>query len=186
MIAIDPGDVYTGVAFFEEDPDEPYGWRCIDAQEFEPDVFLDGLAESLIDGDLDVVIFEKFRLYADKARMQTGSEFLTAQSIGVIRWLVRNHNAHMRRHIQADTPGSAEILSCEQAGGPCATPKNEFHEVLLVKQPADIKKPTRGILRGKKIKSVAKPISVKEYGGRDHVVDAELHGWKWILDPKEG
>jgi hypothetical protein len=46
---------------------------------------------------------------------------------------------------------------------------------------ADIKKPTAGILRTKRIKSVAKPIARKHYSGRDHVVDAELHGWRYIL-----
>lgn len=185
LIAIDPGDVFCGVAFFERDSEEEYGWRCIDAIEYDPDAFNDSFAESLVDGDIDAVVYERWRLYGDKAQLQKGSEMLTSQQIGVIKWLVRNHNAHMQRHIDADQPGSGIILSCEQPGQPCNQPKNEFHTVALWGQLADIKKPTRGNLRGRGIKSVAKPIATKMYGGRDHVIDAELHGWKFILDTPE-
>lgn len=181
LIAIDPGDRFVGVAFFDEDPDTKYGWECVDAEEFGPDEFADAFAEGIIAGDFDIVVIERFRLYADKARMQTGSEFETAQLIGVLKWLVRVHNKHADAHARVEREGG--MLTCEQPGGVCnnaekAPPKH----VKLILQMADIKKPTRAILNRKKIKSVAGPISKANYEGRDHVKDAELHGWKAILD----
>lgn len=178
LIAIDPGDVYVGVAFFNEDPD----WHCIDAQEFSPNEFSDGFAESVIDNEFDIVVIERFRLYGDKAQEQTGSEFETAQLIGILKWIVRKHNDHVDMHEKAEA--DRKLATCETPGGPCNDPVKRPRRVTLVLQMADIKKPTAAILRRKGIKSVAKPISTKEYGGRDHVVDAELHGWKAILDPK--
>lgn len=182
IIAIDPGDRYVGVAFFEEDPDEEWGWRCIDAQEFTPDEFADSLAETIVSDDPPyAVVYERWRLYGDLAQAQKGSEMETAQLIGIIKWLVRVHNLHVDRHEQAEAQG--KLASCETPGGTCHTPPHRPKRVILHGQMADIKKPTRGILNKRKIKSVARGIATKEYKGRDHVVDAELHGWKYILDP---
>lgn len=184
LIAIDPGDRWTGVAFFATDEDGL--WYCQDAQEFSPHDLEDALAELLLDTSVPppIVVYEKWRLYADKAKEQTGSEFEASQHIGVIKFLVRVHNAHAERHILAEEQG--KMMTCELSGGSCADPANRPQMVTIVKQPADIKKPTAGILRHKKIKSVAKPISRELYSGRDHVVDAELHGWKHILDTMGG
>lgn len=184
LIAIDPGDRWTGVAFFQRHPD---GWECVDAQEFDPEEFEDALAELLIldrsEGQPEYVVYEKWRLYADHAKEKTGSEFPTSQHIGVIKYLVRVHNDHVERHIQAEKQG--KMMTCELQGQPCADPSARPLHVMLVKQPADIKKPTRGILNKKKIKSVARPISKELYEGREHIVDAELHGWKFILKDLE-
>lgn len=185
LIAIDPGDVYTGVAFFTTDEDGL--WYCADAQEFSPADFEDALAEYIFlnrEVEPPIVVFEKWRLYADKAKEQTGSEFEASQHIGVIKYLVRVHNAHVERHLRAEAEG--KMMTCELEGGVCHDPALRPRPITIIKQPADIKKPTAGILRHKKIKSVAKPISKAEYGGRDHVVDAELHGWKHILDTMKG
>lgn len=187
IIAIDPGDHWTGVAFFAEDDGD--GWYCQGAVEFdEPEAFEDALAELLLQeppaARPSVVIYEKWRLYADKAKQQTGSEFRATQVIGVIKFLVRTQNAHVDRHDAAEAEG--KMLACELQGGMCEDPANRPHRIELIKQPADIKKPTAGILRHKKIKSVAKPIAKTEYGNRDHIVDAELHGWKHILDTMGG
>ncbi len=185
LIAIDPGDVYTGVAFFAL-TDEG-GWYCQDAQEFSPPDFEDALA-GLILGDRKtpppIIVYEKFRLYADKAELQTGSEFLTSQHIGVIKYIIRVHNDHVARHARAEE--EHRMMSCELQGGVCEDPAVRPRHVTLVKQPADIKKPTRGILNKKKIKSVARPIAKELYGNRDHVVDAELHGWCYILKDLQG
>lgn len=181
LVAIDPGDKYCGVAFFERDKESKYGWTCVHAQEYDPDQFCFDLAETIIDGDIEYIVYERFRLYADKAMLQTGSEFKTAQVIGVIKWLVAAQNKHADQHEHVEAAGG--MLSCEVTGGPCSTPR-EVPRVHLVGQMADIKKPTRAILRAKKIKSVARKIAREEYGGREHIIDAELHGWKYILDPK--
>lgn len=185
LVAIDPGDRWTGVAFFATDDDGH--WYCQDAQEFSPAEFEDALAELIL---LDrstpppIVVYEKWRLYADKAETQTGSEFLASQHIGVIKYIVRVHNSHVDRHESAEIEG--KMMTCELQGGQCEDPAMRPQRITIVKQPADIKKPTTGILRKKKIKSVARPISRELYDSRDHIVDAELHGWRYILKDLEG
>lgn len=182
LIAIDPGDRWTGVAFFVEDPEEENGWYCADAQEFDPQEFEDALAETVLAGDVDIVVYERWRLYADKAMTQTGSEFIASQSIGAFKFILRNHNRHADAHAYVDTMGG--LLTCEQPGGVCHDPAKRptIKHVKIYGQMADIKKPTRAILKRKGIKSVAKPIASKEYGGREHVVDAELHGWHYLMN----
>lgn len=182
LIAIDPGDVYTGVAFFVRTGE---GWYCSDAQEFSPADFEDALAQLLLTPEYPpgteplIVVFEKWRLYADHAKEKTGSEFLASQHIGVIKYLVRTAQAHLERHHNAEAEG--KFLTCEINHGMCINPKKQMREVTIVKQGAEIKKPTIGILRKKGMKSTAKPIAKELYEGRDHVVDAELHGWHHIL-----
>lgn len=181
LIAVDPGDVHCGVAFFIR-ADNEWGWQCTNTEEFEPDEFLDALAETYVDQDpaWQFLVYEKFRLYADKARLQTGSEFPTAQAIGVIRWLGRTHNRHAAEHRAALESGS--LATCQFTGGTCDPSRNGGRgryvgPVELVCQPADIKKPTAGILRTRGIKSVAK----REGDTLGHRVDAELHGWYFLL-----
>lgn len=184
LIAIDPGDRWTGVAFFTTDDDGK--WYCQDAQEFSPHEFEDALADLLLrdrTAPPPIIIYEQWRLYADLAAEQTGSEFEASQHIGVIKFIVRVHNDHVARHEEAEAKGA--MLSCELQGGQCEDPANRPQEITIVKQPADIKKPTRGILNKKKIKSVARTIAKEFYGNRDHVVDAELHGWRYILKTLE-
>lgn len=185
LIAIDPGDVYTGVAFFTTD--ENGHWYCADAQEFSPADFEDALAEYLFDNrhvEPPIIVYERWRLYADHAQEKTGDEFLAAQHIGVIKYVVRVNNDHYDRHVAAEAQG--KMMSCELKGRMCADPANRPRQITIVKQGAEIKKPTAGILRHKKIKSVAKPIAKELYKNRDHVIDAELHGWKHILDTMKG
>lgn len=186
LIAIDPGDKFTGVAFFDREVDDITGeigaWYCADAVEYDPDEFLDAFAETIMDptSGVETVVYERFRLYADKAAMQKGSEFITAQGIGVIKAVVRWHNAHVDLHDEVESDTSvARLLSCEIGTGYHSV--YEPHRIEIVGQMADIKKPTAGICRKRGIKSVAGPIAKAEYGGRDHVKDAELHGIHHIL-----
>lgn len=181
LIAVDPGDVHCGVAFFVH-ADNEWGWECTATEEFTPDDFLDALAETFIDQDPEwqFLVYEKFRLYADKARLQTGSEFPTAQTIGVIRWLGRAHTRHAAEHRSALESGN--LATCQRAGGTCDPARfggrgRYVGPVELACQPADIKKPTAGILRTRGIRSVAK----REGDKLGHRVDAELHGWYFIL-----
>lgn len=182
LIAVDPGDVHVGVAFFQtEDPDPWSGqgggdWECVDTQEWTPNEFADGLAETMLVGEIDTIVFERFRLYADLAAEQTGSEFLTSQLIGVIKYLVRINNLHAQRHQEAE--GKGAYLPCEMRGGMCAGSQGaKIRTINLVGQGADIKKPTAGVLKSKKMKSTAKRLKA---GG--HCFDAELHGWHYILN----
>ena len=176
LIAVDPGDVHVGVAFFESaTPSIDLSWECVDTQEMTPEEFEDALLETFLSGDIDVLVVEKFRLYADKAAMQTGSEFRTSQLIGVAKYLHRIHTVHADKHAEVDAIG--KFLSCQLPGGSCAEPGTKARPVVLAIQPADIKKSTTGILRTKGIKSVAK----KNGDKLGHQVDAELHGWRYIL-----
>lgn len=180
LIAVDPGDVYTGVAFFDSPHDrftKWEDWSCVGAVEFGPDEFEDAFAETLVAGDVQIVVYERFMLYEGKALEQSGSEFRAVQTIGVIRWLVRNHNAHVVSHLRG------EKMACTDVHESCKLlSKGETNqEVIAVGQLASIKTPARGILRSRGIKSTAKPIARKQYKGRDHVVDAELHGFYWLM-----
>lgn len=182
LIAIDPGDRWTGVAFFKRHGDD---WECTDAIEFDPAEFEDSLAETVLSPSSPpgtpplIVVYERWRLYSDHAAQQKGSEFLACQHIGVIKFICRTAQAHVAKHEDAAARG--KFVSCEVNHGMCINPKIQMRPVEIVGQMADIKKPTRGILRKKGVKSVAGPIAKAQYGNRDHVKDAELHGWHHII-----
>lgn len=188
LIAIDPGDVHCGVAYFETTTEvrdgrdriiRQDGWECTDTQEHLPGDLEDGLALALIDGDFDVIVLEQFNLYPDKAMAQTGSTMPTCEVIGVVKWLVRAHNHHAVAHMEAQDQG--RMLTCEVTGGTCADPGKVVEAVRLVLQPASIQTPTKAILRRRGIKSTAK----RQRTG-DHTFSAELHGWHWILNGQKG
>jgi hypothetical protein len=184
LVSVDPGDVHCGVAFFIKDEENEHGFRVFLALEMEPDDFTDMLAWLIIRGKLNTVVYERFRLYADKAEEQKGSEFATSQLIGVIRWMVRKQNEHAKEHVQWRRTNTKMTCESDSGCGPGRLPV----PVTLVGQMADIKKPARGILRFKKIKSQAILNRVSVHEGhkmcskeRCHAVDAELHGWHWLL-----
>lgn len=182
MIAVDPGDVHVGVAFFETwlPPEDDEGWECVDTQELTPEEFQDALLETMLDGDIDILVYEKFRLYEDKKDVQVGSEFLTSQLIGVIKYLWRAQEIHATNHDEAMAAG--KLLTCQLQGQACADPnRRSFKHIELVKQGAEIQTPTKGILRHKKIKSTAK--RNKDTAG--HQVSAELHGWYYLLEGRK-
>lgn len=188
LIAVDPGARWTGVAFFDRlsvggsgDPME-LGWECTGVVEFdhENDEFIDSLAESIMANEVPILVYEKWRLYEDKAIEQTGRQFEEVQLIGQMKFVVRRHNEHCYLHTRALNAG--QITTCELRGASCQDKDIGWLPTLMVEQPAEIQKPTAGILRGKGIKSVAKPVAAREYGGRGHVVSAELHGWRYILE----
>lgn len=180
LIAVDPGDVHVGVAFFREVPDAKWGWECYDALEFEPDEFMDALTETLLANELKTLVFERFRLYEDKSLEQKGSEFETAQLIGQMKFMVRKHNEHVKLHVDAEAKG--KMLTCELQGRGCADAAIDQQPVTMVGQFADVMKPTRGIAKKRGITSTARAIDRKEYEGRGHVIAAELHGWYWVLE----
>lgn len=95
-VYFDPGDRYTGVAIFDRDPTDNT-WDCVDA--FTWDLEQDGMDDiyklqvwlynQLEIGAFDIVGYEVWRLYEDKAQEQKGSEFLASQLIGAIKFIVR-------------------------------------------------------------------------------------------------
>lgn len=184
MAVVDPGDLSCGVAFFRQDEELEPGAEVIKTLEMGPRDFEDMLAWLIIAGRVHTVVYERFRLYADKSVEQTGSEFETSQLIGVIRWMVRKQNEHAELHVR--WVHTNKKLTCEEGGG--CSPGRLPRPVKLVGQMADIKKPARGVLRFKQIKSWSMLHRKQIHAGRKlcekdrcHAVDAELHGWYWLL-----
>lgn len=179
LTAVDPGDKYVGVAFFER-ADNEWGWECEGVVELGPDEFIDSFAETVMDNEVPILVFERFRLYNDLALKQTGSEMPTAQLIGQMKFVVRRHNEHCYLHTRALNAGM--MTTCELRGASCMDKDIGWQPTLMIGQMADIQKPATGILKSKGIKSVARPAMRREYEGRDHVLSAELHGWYYILE----
>ena len=116
LIAIDPGDEHIGVAFFGRTDDGQ--WYCQDVQQIDgPDEFEDALLETLLTTPVPLtVVYEKFRLYEDKAKLQKGSEFRTAQMIGVIKFIVRQRHHHFATG-QLQLGAVADEYQSQQCGG---------------------------------------------------------------------
>lgn len=179
LLAVDPGDVHVGVAFFEcvGDPSVDENWECVDTLETDPVTFEDSLLETLSSGEVDILVAEEFELYESRALAQTGSPMRTAQMLGVIRYAHRICETHATNHDKAREAG--KILACQLQGNLCADPLEQTakHIVLCDWQMASIQEPTAGNLRRRKIKSVAKQNGDK----LGHQKSAELHGWHYIL-----
>lgn len=124
---------------------------CQTAWELTPPTALLELRRQLM-GGLDVLVIEEFRLYPWLAQTLSYSDFPTVQLIGAMKMLWATGGGEVWEEVGADPV-------CQ-----------------LVMQPATIKDPTRNVLRGRQIKSVAK---TSKAGG--HAADAELHGWHYLL-----
>lgn len=185
LVSVDPGDVHVGVAFFVRDSEAEFGWRCTETMEFSPPDFEDWLANRFVEcpDEWEFLVYEKFRLYEDKAGEQTGSEFPTSKLIGVIEFLGRVHNRHANNHLRGARRN--QITSCQLEGGVCAGDRDRGgtsdprhpHPIELAKQPAERHKHTRGIVQRLGIQLTAK----REGDPLGHRTVAELHGWYFIL-----
>lgn len=82
IIAIDPGDVHVGIAYWEKR-------RGMRSTELDPIRAADFVEFHI--GDCDVLVIEEFRLYASMAQTLVHSEFLTSQLIGVLKWIARKY-----------------------------------------------------------------------------------------------
>lgn len=154
--AVDPGGVHVGLAEFSCFAGTKGTWQCDRAWETDPEDAIDRIAAALLHDHIGTLVVEEFRLYPDKAMAQTGSTMPTCELIGQIKWA---HRLNERRLGGAGT-------------------------VKLVLQPAAIQDPTLGVLRKRKIKSVAKQSRreiVAAGGEGDHALSAELHGWHHII-----
>lgn len=132
LLSIDPGDTHCGLAQFSA-PGQIEHVEQIDVNVWEvgPEEAADYVARNLINRTLDVLVVERFRLYGDKAQQQVGSEMLTSELIGVLKYLVRSAN---------------ELYEA----------KGDRIPVELALQGADIQNPMRKQLRARGIKSQAK------------------------------
>ena len=86
LLAIDPGGAHVGIAWFHElDPPTTWpGWECYHTTELTP-AGLGDLLEIIHQDPPDILVYEEFRLYPDKALALTGSHIETAECIGVIK-----------------------------------------------------------------------------------------------------
>lgn len=93
FIAIDPGDVHVGLAEFR-------GGRCVSATETRPQAIEDRLFAALVRCNPQgtppggvarpaLLVVERFALRGDLMAQQQGSEFLTPQLIGSLRFICR-------------------------------------------------------------------------------------------------
>lgn len=79
-LSVDPGDVHAAIAKWE-------GTKCTGTIETSPRQALLIIERKLQDNEIDGLIYERFALDPRRAGQQSGSEFLTSQMIGVLKWL---------------------------------------------------------------------------------------------------
>ncbi len=149
FLAIDPGDVHVGLAEFERKSDGV--WYCVWAGEKTPDQFLEWYVEGLKKDRWEWVVCESWKLFPQAAPIYIGSDMPTSRLIGAIHAL-------------------AAFLPDDGAW---------FDDPVRVHlQDPQIKVPTRGWLKRRKMRSIAKVLGVQ----LDHAPDAELHGYKYLID----
>ncbi|AZF98655.1 hypothetical protein SEA_RIOVINA_31 [Arthrobacter phage Riovina] len=130
------------------------GWAVVFVTEMTPEEFLDYILPALQSGLFRYFVLESFSLYADKLKEQIGSEMLTSQMIGAAKFAVKitNDASHLNPAMQ--------------------------YEVQLVMQQPAVKEPAFRILDRKKYVFTAKRLKVPG----QHVLDAEVHGIKFVMD----
>lgn len=125
--------------------------ECQTAWEMAPAEAIAELRDFILGGLIDKLVIEEFRLYPWLADTLSYSDFPTVQLIGALKLVWATNGG-------VDWSGSGAKT------------------VELVMQPATIKKPTRQILKAKKVKSQAK---IMKAG--NHAADAELHGYHHLM-----
>lgn len=133
---------------------EEKGWAVVFVTEMTPAEFLDYILPALQSGLFRYFVLESFSLYADKLKEQIGSEMLTSQMIGAAKFAVKiaNESSTFNPHME--------------------------YEVQLVMQQPAAKAPAFAILERKKYVFTAKRLKVPG----QHVLDAEVHGIKFVMD----
>jgi hypothetical protein len=109
----------------------------------------------LIDGLIDEIVMEEFRLYDKNYEDQSWSPFKTVQLIGAIKWIAEDYGPREEGH-------------CPVHGA--------YRGIHVHEQGATIKKGTRAQLVPRRIMQV---------GSGTHARDAELHLWHRVLREME-
>lgn len=86
LLAVDPGDVHVGCAWFHERSDAPLGWACHSTNEYTPEEFLKMLVQRHNRDNLDVLVIERFQVYPDTAKALIGSDLPIARLIGAMQF----------------------------------------------------------------------------------------------------
>lgn len=87
IVAIDPGERHTGVAWLEGDKFDSATWH--------PNNFLPELERILGNGGKMVLVVEEFRLYPWKSNAQRFSRMVTCEVIGVIKYLAKKYKVRL-------------------------------------------------------------------------------------------
>lgn len=127
VIAIDPGAVNCGMAYFSIDPANGQ-WSCEDAWKFGPYACLDWTEQHSTDIPVALkvgFVIESFRLYPGMAAEQGFSAMGTPQVIGALLWILAKENRRredLGRELipVAMQQASTRFHGCEQLGGACA------------------------------------------------------------------
>lgn len=154
IIGVDPGDIHCGIATARisyDDATHEGRIEVVRSLERGPDECVDLVAAWCLEGWVDAVAIERFTLYGDKAQQQTGSEMLTAQTIGALRYVIRLCNRERR-----------------DQGLP---------EIAVHLQGADIKKATRAHAKARSIDLIPAPADHE----RDAQLHAIHYGARFVL-----
>lgn len=96
IIGIDPGDKHVGFATWAGNSVDKPGGGIRRAYELDASEALEHvellLDEWITDGIEPVIVVEEFVLYAWEAQSQSGSNMLTSQMIGAIKWMGERRN----------------------------------------------------------------------------------------------
>lgn len=84
ILAIDPGEVHCGMAYFEDDNES---WHLVSSWELEPNDCEWTAFRMITEENLDTLIVEEFRLYPWKSEQQAFNQIRTVEVIGVLRFL---------------------------------------------------------------------------------------------------
>lgn len=80
MLAIDPGEVHCGFAYFR-------GNECIEAGEWDPPTLLARVEHDVTHDVVDEVVIEEFELYPWKSQEQGFSQLRTVRVIGALEYV---------------------------------------------------------------------------------------------------
>lgn len=130
FVAIDPGDLHVGWAEFERFG-EHGEWRCFNAEEITPEQTLERLWRAR-PGTWSAFVVEGFWLQPAEAPKLVGSELLTSQLIGAIRWVgvVKNTRVAIQSN-QVKKPTRALLRRRAIARVAPATPGNHARDAEL-------------------------------------------------------
>lgn len=85
VLAIDPGGVHCGMAWFEDG-------ACVRVEDTSPDLCIDLANHWMLQPHAQTLVIEEFRLYPWMAAQQSFSTFATVETIGALK-LARRWNA---------------------------------------------------------------------------------------------
>lgn len=100
LLAVDPGSVHNGLAWFDCDVD---GWACVGTRKQSPVECVRDVQAFLQDPTPAILVIEEFRLYPWAMQKQGFSSLGVVETIGALRWL---HYEIGRDHVRLEMQGA--------------------------------------------------------------------------------